>query len=86
VARTLALDTIVALAKCELAKSDGAHALAQGVIDMFAEALPCGFPEPEVYPNEVYITREMVGPWQPDDVQALAVALLRAAEKGREGV
>jgi hypothetical protein len=65
VARTLALDTIVALAKCELAKSDGAHALALG---------------------EVYITREMVGPWQPDDVQALAVALLRAAEKGREGV
>jgi hypothetical protein len=84
--RPLSIDALLAAAKVELARDDGAKLLAQGVIDLLAEDQLCGMPEPEAYPGEVYITREMTGRWDPTQAQSLGVALLRAAEKGREGV
>lgn len=82
----MTIDAIIAAAKVELAREDGAKLLAQAVIDLLGVEQPCGAPEPEAYPGEVYITREMSGRWSPDDAQWLGVAMLRAAEKGREGV
>ena len=61
--------------------ASGIEALADGVIELLGESLPCGLEAPEVHPDEVYITREMAGRYTPDEARAMARALLRAADE-----
>ena len=57
---------------------------AEAARDLLAPyGLPAGWPAPEVYPGEVYITREMIGRLEPDQAIAYAAALLRGALEAR---
>lgn len=56
---------------------------ARWVVETFGEDMPCGMPEPEVYPGAVIITRDMVGQWEPDDAIALAKLIIVGAERAR---
>lgn len=58
--------------------------LARAIVELFGEAQPCGQIEPEVYPGEVIITREMVGRYTPREALAAAVAIIRGAIQAQE--
>lgn len=78
------IDELLETARMRAKVDDPFGRFAQAVLELLDVSIPCGFPTPEVHPGEVYITREMPGRYEPDEAAAVAIALLRGAEKARE--
>jgi len=59
--------------------------VAQSIIDLLGEALPCGFETPTIerraFGGNLVVLRDLDGSFIPSDVRAIAAAMLRAADE-----